>query len=109
MTVDDNAAGVCKFELERACAFSFAVTVGPALVERLRNTLQRRVGHAIELVWSHQRDKLISVYCLGITMRRVAGLVFVLLVLSACGNKAALYLPPPEQNSQQDNKPALRK
>jgi predicted small lipoprotein YifL len=42
-------------------------------------------------------------------MRRVAGLVFVLLVLSACGNKAALYLPPPEQNSQQDNKPAPRK
>jgi len=42
-------------------------------------------------------------------MRSVAGLVFVLLVLSACGNKGALYLPPPEQNSQQDNKPAPRK
>ena len=108
MTVDDNAAGVCKFELEHACALSFAVTIGTALVERLRNTLQRCVGHAIELAWSHQRDKLILVYCPGITMRRVAGLVFLLLVLSACGNKAALYLPPPEQKPQQDNKTAPR-
>jgi len=42
-------------------------------------------------------------------MRRAAGLVFVLILLSACGNKGALYLPPQEQNPQQDNKPAPRK
>jgi predicted small lipoprotein YifL len=44
------------------------------------------------------------------TMRRsVAGLVFFFLFLSACGNKGALYLPQPEQDSKQDNKPAPRK
>ena len=41
--------------------------------------------------------------------RRVAGLVLVLLLLSACGNKGALYLPSPEQDPKQDNKPAPRK
>ena len=41
--------------------------------------------------------------------RRVAGLVFVFLLLSACGNRGALYLPQPEQDSKQDSKPAPRK
>jgi predicted small lipoprotein YifL len=41
--------------------------------------------------------------------RRVAGLVFVLLFLSACGNRGALYLPQPEQDPKQDSKPAPRK
>jgi predicted small lipoprotein YifL len=45
---------------------------------------------------------------IDIAMRRAAGLILVLLALSACGNKAALYLPPPEHNPQQDNKPAPR-
>ena len=109
MAVYDNATGVSKLDFEHACALGFAVTIGPALIERLRNPLQRCVGHVVELARSHQRDKLISVYCLDITMRRVAGLVFVLLVLSACGNRGSLYLPPPGQNPQQDSKPAPRK
>jgi len=41
-------------------------------------------------------------------MRRAAGLIIVLLALSACGTKGALYLPPPEQKPQQDNKTAPR-
>jgi predicted small lipoprotein YifL len=41
-------------------------------------------------------------------MRRAAALILVFLALSACGNKTALYLPPPQQNPQQDNKPAPR-
>jgi predicted small lipoprotein YifL len=45
---------------------------------------------------------------IGIAMRRAAALILVFLALSACGNKAALYLPPPEPNPQQDNKPAPR-
>jgi len=42
-------------------------------------------------------------------MRRAAGFILLLLILSACGNKGSLYLPPPEKNPQQDNKPAPRK
>lgn len=41
-------------------------------------------------------------------MRRAVGLFLALLVLSACGNRGALYLPPPERNPQQDSKPAPR-
>jgi predicted small lipoprotein YifL len=41
-------------------------------------------------------------------MRRAAGFILLFLALSACGNKAALYLPPSEKNPQQDNKPAPR-
>ncbi|MGB5079448.1 MAG: lipoprotein [Burkholderiales bacterium] len=42
-------------------------------------------------------------------MRFAAGLLFVLLTLSACGNKGALYLPSPERTPQQDDRPASRK
>jgi len=42
-----------------------------------------------------------------IIMRHAAGLLIMLLALSACGTKGALYLPPPEQK-QQDSKPAPR-
>jgi len=41
-------------------------------------------------------------------MRRAVGLILVFLVLSACGNKAALYLPPQERDPKQDSKPAPR-
>jgi len=41
-------------------------------------------------------------------MRRAVGLLLVLLALSACGNKGALYLPSPERNPQEDGKPAPR-
>ncbi|HEY7674584.1 MAG TPA: lipoprotein [Burkholderiales bacterium] len=41
-------------------------------------------------------------------MRLTASLIVLLLALSACGTKGALYLPPPEQKPQQDNKPAPR-
>jgi predicted small lipoprotein YifL len=41
-------------------------------------------------------------------MRRTASLIAFLFALSACGTKGALYLPPPEQKPQQDNKPAPR-
>jgi predicted small lipoprotein YifL len=41
-------------------------------------------------------------------MRRAVGLLLALLVLSACGNKGALYLPGPEENPKQDSKPAPR-
>ncbi|MGB7540630.1 MAG: lipoprotein [Burkholderiales bacterium] len=43
-------------------------------------------------------------------MRRTAGLIVILLVLSACGTKGPLYLPPPLQKpqQQQDSKPAPR-
>lgn len=41
-------------------------------------------------------------------MRRIVGLLLVLLALSACGNKGALTLPSPERNPQQDSKPAQR-
>jgi predicted small lipoprotein YifL len=42
------------------------------------------------------------------TMRCAAGFFIVLLAVSACGTKGALYLPPTEQTPQQDNKPAPR-
>ena len=45
---------------------------------------------------------------ISIAMRRAVGLIVVFLVLSACGNKAALYLPPPERDPKQDSKPAPR-
>jgi predicted small lipoprotein YifL len=41
-------------------------------------------------------------------MRRAVGFLLVLLALSACGNKGALYLPTPEQDPQQNSKPAPR-
>jgi len=41
-------------------------------------------------------------------MRCAVGLILVLISLSACGNKAALFLPPPEGNPQQNSKPAQR-
>lgn len=41
-------------------------------------------------------------------MRCAAGLFLLLLAVSACGTKGALYLPSPEQKQQQDNKPAPR-
>jgi predicted small lipoprotein YifL len=41
-------------------------------------------------------------------MRRAVGLLLVVLALSACGNKGALHLPPPEQNPKQDSKSAPR-
>jgi predicted small lipoprotein YifL len=36
-------------------------------------------------------------------MRRAAGLILVLIALSACGTKGSLYLPSPEKNQQQQN------
>jgi len=40
---------------------------------------------------------------------RVVGLfLLVVLALSACGNKGALYLPSPEQNPKQDSKSTPR-
>jgi predicted small lipoprotein YifL len=47
-------------------------------------------------------------FIVGIAMRRAVGLILVFLALSACGNKAALYLPPPERDPQQDSKRAPR-
>jgi predicted small lipoprotein YifL len=41
-------------------------------------------------------------------MRSSVGLLLVFLVLSGCGNKSGLYLPTPEQDQQQDSKPAPR-
>jgi predicted small lipoprotein YifL len=41
-------------------------------------------------------------------MRRAVGLLLVILLLSACGNKGALYLPQPARNPQQDSKSAPR-
>lgn len=43
-------------------------------------------------------------------MRRAVGLLLVLITLSACGNKSALYLPAPEQSPEQkkNDKPAPR-
>jgi len=46
---------------------------------------------------------------IGIAMRRAVGLIVVFLALSACGNKAALYLPVPERDPQQNSKPAPRR
>ena len=37
-------------------------------------------------------------------MRRAVGLLLVFILLSGCGNKGSLYLPPPERDSQQDSK-----
>jgi predicted small lipoprotein YifL len=48
------------------------------------------------------------VFTIGIAMRRAVGFILLLLILSACGNKAALYLPSPDKDSRQDNKPAPR-
>jgi predicted small lipoprotein YifL len=42
-------------------------------------------------------------------MRFVAGLILVLVALSACGNKGTLYLPSPAPNPQHDDKPVPRK
>ena len=42
-------------------------------------------------------------------MRRAVGLIVVFLALSACGNKAALYLPQPERVPQLNSKPAPRR
>jgi len=42
-------------------------------------------------------------------MRFAAGLLFLLVTLSACGNKGSLYLPSPEPTPKQDDKPASRK
>jgi predicted small lipoprotein YifL len=42
-------------------------------------------------------------------MRFAAGLLLVLVALSACGNKGSLYLPSPEPTPKQDGKPAPRK
>lgn len=40
-------------------------------------------------------------------MRLIAGLILVILAVSACGTRGPLYLPPPEQKKPpQDNKPA---
>jgi predicted small lipoprotein YifL len=49
-------------------------------------------------------------FTISIAMRRAVGLILVFLALSACGNKAALFLPlpPPERDPQQDSKPAPR-
>jgi predicted small lipoprotein YifL len=41
-------------------------------------------------------------------MRRAVGLLLAILMLSACGNKGALYLPSPEGNQRQDSKSAPR-
>ena len=41
-------------------------------------------------------------------MRVVGLLLVVVLALSACGNKGALYLPSPEQNPKQDSKSTPR-
>jgi len=41
-------------------------------------------------------------------MRSAVGFFFVFFLLSGCGNKGALYLPTPEQDPQQDSKPAPR-
>jgi predicted small lipoprotein YifL len=41
-------------------------------------------------------------------MRRAAGLLLVLITLSGCGNKSALYLPSPERDPQQNTKPVPR-
>src|SRR5436190_321963 len=49
-----------------------------------------------------------QIYLSASAMRRAVGLIVVFLALSACGNKAALYLPPPERDPQQNSKPAPR-
>ncbi len=109
MAVNDDAAAVGKFELEHAFTLGFAVAISPAFIQRLRDPQQCRVGQAFEFARCHRRDKLVfNKLTIGIAMRRAAALILVCLALSACGNKAALYLPPPEQNPQQDNKPAPR-
>jgi predicted small lipoprotein YifL len=45
-------------------------------------------------------------------MRRAVGLLLVLITLSGCGNKSALYLPSPlpspERDTQQNSKPVPR-
>jgi predicted small lipoprotein YifL len=41
-------------------------------------------------------------------MRRIAGTILALLLLSACGTKGPLTLPHPEQKPPQDSKAAQR-
>ena len=40
-------------------------------------------------------------------MRRVAGSLVLVLLLTACGTKGPLYLPPPEQKAPQQNNKQL--
>jgi predicted small lipoprotein YifL len=41
-------------------------------------------------------------------MRRAVGLLLFVFILAGCGNKGALYLPPPEKNQQQNSKSSPR-
>jgi len=106
VAIYDDAAPIGELELEHTRASEFAVTFRGALVDDPRDSLQHRISQAVELARSHHHDKLTQ--STGIAMRRTVGLLLVLLTLSACGTKGALYLPPPEQAPQQDSKPAPR-
>jgi predicted small lipoprotein YifL len=50
------------------------------------------------------------VFPIGFAMRRAVGFIALLLLftLSACGNKAGLYLPSPEKDPRQDSKSTPR-
>src|SRR5258708_34858493 len=111
VTVDDDAGAVGKFELQYAGALGLAVAIRPAFFDCPRDPLQHRIGKAVEFARGHRRAKLVrtnSPSIVGIAMRRAVALILVFLALSACGNKTALYLPPPERDPQQDSKPARR-
>lgn len=41
-------------------------------------------------------------------MRCAVGFLLILITLSGCGNKSALYLPSPERDPQQNTKPVPR-
>ncbi len=107
MPIDDDAAPIGEFELQYARTFCFAVAVDSAFIQRSGQIFQRSIGQAVELARCHRRDKLVRTHY-PLIMRRAASLIVVLFALSACGTKGALYLPPPEQKPQQDNKTAPR-
>ena len=98
MAIDDDLASIGKFNFDNAAGPYFTVEIGVSRLERSFYELKHFVSHLIELGLVHR--VLVSSFISHFsTMRQIFFLLGLFLLLSACGTKGPLTLPPKQEKT----------
>lgn len=107
MAVDDHPGAIFQRNLDDSVTLLLDVTIQIDTVQRIHNGSQGGLAGLIEIV--HRRVTIFSLNRVS-SMKFRMSLLALLLLLGACGNKGALYLPSQTAGNQAaDGSQATRK
>ena len=98
MTIDDDFSTVGKLHFNDPTGLYFIIKIGVSRLQRFFYALKHFVSHLIELGLVHRVlvSNFISGFC---TMRQLIFSLGLLFLLSACGTKGPLTLPPKQDKT----------